>query len=137
MGPGMHHEAGAERGSGGFSIVELVIAIMILTFGVLGLASATGYMVRQITLAEVTSERTAALQTVVEQLKATPYDSLSAGSDSIGNFLIRWEAVSNGVITRLFVVETVGPGLQRASGTLPYLGNSVSDTFVVRLVKRQ
>ena len=72
-----------ERPSAGFSIVELVIAILILAIGVLGIASATGYMVRQITLAEVTSERAAAVQLVVERLKSTPYASLDIGSDTL------------------------------------------------------
>jgi hypothetical protein len=126
-----------ERPSAGFSIVELVIAILILAIGVLGIASATGYMVRQITLAEVTSERAAAVQLVVERLKSTPYDSLDIGSDTVGNYVINWGSVDDGVITRLFAVETLGPGLQRGTGPMPYLSNNVADTFLVRLVKRR
>ena len=72
------------RDRGGFTLVEVIIAITILAFGLLGMAGTTALVVRQVTLADVATERSAALQTTIESLRALPFDSLAAGSDSVG-----------------------------------------------------
>ena len=45
------------RAKAGFSLVELVMAIFVLAFGVLGLATTTLFVTRQLTLSEVTTAR--------------------------------------------------------------------------------
>lgn len=64
----------AAESRAGFTLVEVMVAIIVLTIGVLGLAGTTMYLVRQTTLSELTTERSAALQSVIEELRATPYD---------------------------------------------------------------
>src|SRR5690606_31339345 len=61
-------------GRAGFSLVELIVAVIILAIGVLGLAGTTAFVIRQVTLADVNTERSAALQMVVENLRATSYN---------------------------------------------------------------
>lgn len=123
------------RSRAGFTMVEVIIAIMVLAVGVLGLAGTTAYIVRQVTLADVMTERTAALQTVIERVQAMPFDSVGAGSDSIGSFAVQWSATDEGTWSRLVTVITVGPGLRTSgSSSTPFLGPDVADTFVVRRI---
>ena len=118
----------------GFTLVEVMVALIILTIGVLGLAATTMHGVRQTTLSELTTERSAALQSVIEELRATPYEKLSSGSDEVGIFKVEW-TVTQGQRTKLVNIVTVGPGLTSASG-VPSLGASVIDTFAYRIMEQ-
>ena len=127
--------SGARRGArAGFTLVEVLVALVVLTVGVLALAGATAVAVRQVILADVTTERAAALQSVVEMLRARPYDSLSAGSDTVGTFRATWTVSSTQRSTVLSIV-TLGPGLESGSGGMPRLADQVRDTFVYRIAR--
>ena len=117
----------------GFTLIEVMVALVILTVGVLGLAATTVWVVRQGTLAELTTERSAAVQTVVEQLRASDYATLAAGSDSVGRFDVSWSIV-DGNRSKLVTLVTVGPGLSSGGG-MPSLTGSVADTFAYRIMQ--
>lgn len=123
-----------DRDRAGFSLVEVMIALVILTIGVLGLAATTMYVVRQTTLAEITTERSAAVQSVIEELRATEYDQVASGSESVGRFDVSW-TVTTGNRTKLVEIITTGPGLTSASG-VPAIGAAVTDTFDYRIMER-
>jgi len=55
---------------GGFSLVELVIALVILTIGMLAMAAGSSYAMIQVRGSGVRSQRTAAVASVIEQLRA-------------------------------------------------------------------
>jgi len=119
----------------GFTIVEIIVATIVLAFGVLGMASTTAYVVRQTTLAQVTSRRAAAIQSVVEQLRAMPYEDLANGSDSVGPFAVSW-LVSSGNRSAEINVITRGPGLYSdAQNPFPMLRDGVVDTFVYKVIR--
>ena len=118
----------------GFSLVEVMIALVIFTIGVLGLAATTMFVVRQTTLAEVSTERAAAVQSVIEELRATDFDLLAAGSDSVGRFQVSW-TITGANRTKLAEIITTGPGLTSASG-VPAMGPAVTDTFRYRIMER-
>ena len=118
----------------GFSLVEVLVALVILTVGVLGLAGTTVLVVRQVTMADLATERAAALQSVVEQLRATPYDDLAAGSETVGLFSVSWTPAALSTSTMVRVVTT-GPGLETGTGSMPYLAGSVVDTFNYRIIE--
>ena len=120
-------------GRTGFSIVEVLIALVILAVGLLGMAGTTMLVVRQTTLADVTTERSVALQTTIERLQALPFDSLKAGQDSLGMYGISWTVTDVGQWKNLEFV-TVGPGLSSGSG-FPTLASSVPDTFTFRVLR--
>ena len=111
----------------GFTIVEVVFAFMILALGALGMAGTPVLMVRQTTLADVTTDRAAALQTTIERIRAQPCDSVLAGSDSVGLYHISW-TVRDGLHWKGVDIVTTGPVLSSAPG-LPGLAPSVPDTF--------
>lgn len=121
------------RSRAGFTLVEVLVALIILTIGVLGLAGTTALAVRQVTLADVTTERSAALQSVVERLRRTPYAELSSGSYSQGRFTASWTVTPQQRSTAVEVI-TVGPGFRGGSG-LPGLSPSVTDTFTYRIMR--
>lgn len=125
------------RSRAGFTMVEVIIAIVILAIGVLGLAGTTAYIVRQVTLADVMTKRAMALQTIVERVQATPFTDLVAGSDSVGMYHVRWAVAAEGPTTTLVTIVTRGPGLQSTvSDPMPILGPDVADTFVYRVISR-
>lgn len=117
----------------GFTLVEVMVALIILTVGVLGLAGTTALAVRQVTLSDVQTERSAALQSAIEQLRTTPFANLTNGSGTYGQFKAEWTIVT-GNRSALATIVTTGPGLSSGSG-MPGLKASVADTFVYRIVR--
>jgi prepilin-type N-terminal cleavage/methylation domain-containing protein len=119
------------RARAGFSLVELIMALLVLALGVLGLSTSTLLVTRQLTLAEITTFRAAAVQSTLERIRATPFDSLSMGSDSIGPMLVTWTAIIATTQSTDIEIVTVGPGLASASTGL----GSVTDTVVFRVLR--
>ena len=73
----------AKNGRAGFSMIEVIVAMLILTVGVLGLAGTTAYIVRQVTLGDLMTERSAAFQTIIDRLQSLPYDSVTSGNSGM------------------------------------------------------
>jgi len=124
----------APRGNeAGFTIVEVIVAIMILAFGVLGLAGTTGLVIRQVTLGQMATERAAALQSAIEQLRSTAWESIADGSATVGNYDVTWWIDQDFSQSRVMKIETVGPGVNTSAG-FPVLRPNVSDTFTYRIL---
>lgn len=119
---------------GGFSMIEVIVAMMVLTIGVLGLAGTTAYIVRQITLGDLMTERSAAFQTVIDRLQSLPYDQVTSGSANIGVFAITWSSTNDGPQNKIVEMITVGPGLGGA--LVPTNDPQAVDTFTFRVLRR-
>ncbi|MEX2467727.1 MAG: prepilin-type N-terminal cleavage/methylation domain-containing protein [Gemmatimonadota bacterium] len=117
----------------GFTMVEVIIAMVILALGLLGLAGATGYMVRTVTLGDLMTERSVAFQSTIDRLQSLPYDNVTTGSDSVGIFAVSWNAVDDGPQSKILTLVTVGPGVVPGSGFAQ--SPSVADTFVFRILR--
>ena len=130
-------ESGDPRPRAGFSIIELVMALIVLAFGVVGLATTTLFITRQLTLAEVTTARSNAVRSVMERIRATPYDLIGSGGDTIGPMTISWTVTATTPQTTTLGIVTLGPGLTSISETqsAPTLGSSIADTFVYKVLK--
>ena len=130
-------KAGARRADAGFSLVELVMALFVLAFGVIGLATTTLFITRQLTLAEVTTSRVAAIQSVMERIRATPYDSIKAGGDTIGPLVVSWAPTVTTAQTKSVQIVAVGPGQASISETqsTPMLSSAVTDTVMYRVLR--
>ena len=124
-----------KRAKGGFTVVEVIIAMVILAIGVLGLAGTTAYIVRQITLSDLMTERTVAFQTIVDRLQSLPYDSVTAGADTIGIYSVSWSSTNNGSQNKTVTIVTQGPGMSTATGA-PFNDPAVIDTFTFRILRR-
>jgi hypothetical protein len=99
------------------------------------MAGTTALVVRQVSLADVTTERSVALQSTLERLRALPFDSVVNGSDSIGLFGVQWSVTSPSNQWKVVEVVTAGPGLSAPGGGLPMLTKNVADTFSYRIIR--
>ena len=120
----------------GFSLLEVLLAVIVLTIGLIGLAGSTTYVIRQVTVAELKTERTMAVQTAVERIRSAGHGELPSGADTVGDFVVRW--ASEPVTTNLSRVRliSVGPGLTTGPNGGPALGDAVADTTIYSIVKR-
>lgn len=118
----------------GFSLIEVIMAVLILSIGLLGLAATTGFVIRQTTLSDVTTERAMARQSVVERIRALDMADITAGSATIENFDVTWTITDSDTYYRTVEVVTVGPGLGSSGGGMPMLRSSVADTFTFQKV---
>ncbi len=116
-------------------MVEVIVAIMVLAIGLLGMAGTTAVVVRQVTLADVTGERAAALQSTIERLRALPFDNLDNGSDSVGAFQVSWTVTNPSGRWAAVEIVTTGPGRKSLEGGFPVLNPSVADTFTYRILR--
>lgn len=118
----------------GFSLVELIFAVVILAVGMLGLAGTTAYLTRQATLADLQTERSAAMMAAVERIRAMDYDNISSSIDSIGHYEVRVYVVT-GSDTKALALVTTGPGLASDGTGMPILHTAVADTFTYSVLK--
>jgi prepilin-type N-terminal cleavage/methylation domain-containing protein len=117
--------------AGGFSLVEVIIAIVVISFGLLALATTTGYVSGQLNTSRLRTERSAAVQQAIEDLYATPFGTLANGSRQYGRYSVSWQLQSiNYALTRIELVS-VGPG-HSGGGTI---APSVPDTVRFSLVR--
>jgi Tfp pilus assembly protein PilV len=65
----------------GFSIVEILIAIVILGLALLGFAGVTFYSINQVHSADMVSVATTLAMDQLEAIKALPYEEVTSGSD--------------------------------------------------------
>ena len=102
------------RSQEGFTIVEVMIAIMILAVGMLALATTSIFATTQVKVADLKTEQSLAVQEAVEQLRAGPWasvTSLASGSAiDAGSYEVWWNVTSINTNLRRVDVFTRGPG---------------------------
>lgn len=77
-------------GRKGFTLVELIVAIIILVIGVLGLASAAAVVMRQITGSSFQNRAAAVAQSRFERLRAMPCANATDGTATADGITERW-----------------------------------------------
>jgi prepilin-type N-terminal cleavage/methylation domain-containing protein len=122
-------------GRGGFSLVEVVVAMLVLTVGLLGLAAGTGWVIRSVEVARIETARAAALQTGIEQVRATPFEDLANGSATVGDYEVTWTELAMTNRSRLFEFEVVGPGVGPGGGSFAPILGDVATTFEYRVMR--
>lgn len=120
------------RASAGFTVIEVIIALVILTGGILAMAGSTALIVRQISLAEANSDRAFALQSTVERLRGRDFDLLVDGTQNVGPFAVSWVVTGSPPIRTVDIIMT-GPGL---TGSPPTPTTNFVDTFTYKVVHR-
>lgn len=117
----------------GFSLVEVMVSIVIMAYGVLGLAGATMYSIREVSVSELNTKRAGAVQVAIETIHSQPFDSISTGIDTVGVFVVEWTA-TGGANSKLVELVSTGPGLvSTAQG--PILSPTATDTLEFRVVR--
>jgi len=113
----------------GFTLVELIVALFVLTVGLLGLAASTAWLLRLTMFAGAVTDRTAVRQEVVESIRARPLDDIADGSRTMGRFTVSWTVTETTDDSRTIEVVTDGPGLEADGAGLPTMDRTVADTF--------
>ena len=140
----------AQPGRAGFSMVEVIIALLVLTIGVLGLAGSTAHIVRQVTFLtdsggyqvfSLSDKRTiddggGTFQSVIDGLQSLPYDSVGSGVDTVGVFALSWTSTPDGPQSKVVRIRSVGPGMSSTGGG-PVTNNPMQvDSFDFRVLRR-
>lgn len=82
--------SGADR-HGGFTLVDMMVAVMVLALGILGLAGTVGVVGSQMRVARVDTQLAALTRAEMERRLAAGYGSLAAGEESRGPYRITWD----------------------------------------------
>lgn len=111
----------ARRSRAGFTIVEVIVAILILTVGVLGLAGASAIVTRMMADAEVQSDAAVVAAARFETLHGSRCP-LSNGSATSATVSERWHATQRGrAIDRVYdVTDSVRFSSRGGSRTQAY-----------------
>jgi len=119
----------------GFTIVEVMIAIVILAVGMLALATTSIFATTQVKLADLKIEQSLAVQEAVEQLRASQWTavvdrSFSTAIDA-GSYSVWWDVspVNGNTNLRQVDVFTRGPGYISGEGWTA----TDTDTFTVQM----
>jgi prepilin-type N-terminal cleavage/methylation domain-containing protein len=90
----------------GFSLVEVMIAIVVLTVGVLGLAASAAQVTRMTGQGGRFSGSAAVAESRFEQLRADGCDDIADGSASTGKYSESWRVTSSGLLRVVTVTVT-------------------------------
>jgi len=102
-------------GQSGFTILEVMIAISILAIGLLAVFSGQHMAIRGNDRASHLTEGMTLAQDKMEELLASPYDSVTTGSGTQGNYSIAWTvteySADNYKLIGVQVTQVTGQGL--------------------------
>lgn len=90
----------------GFTLVEVMIAIIILTTGVLALAATSASVVRMATQSGRLSASVVAAEGRLENLRTTDCTTLSNGTSTDGIYSLAWTVTSTGVLRTIVITVT-------------------------------
>ncbi len=115
----------------GFSLIEVTIATVVLALGMLAMAASTGYVAAEIRNATWNTQRSAAREQIVEELRSTPFNNVltSTAARSIGRYNMTWTVVTVSQHLKRVSVMASGPAYRMGRGPL----SIVTDTFVVNV----
>jgi len=126
------HNAAARSG---FSLVEVVFAMLIMSVGLLGMAATTTALVHQTNISALRTKRALAMQQGVERVRTLSYDSISSGSDSLGIFAVSWSLTAESDLAKTVRIVTMGPGLVSHDDSPRTIEYNVPDTFNYRVLR--
>jgi prepilin-type N-terminal cleavage/methylation domain-containing protein len=110
------------RRAGGFTLVEVLVSLTILSVGLVALGALFGRASRSATAASGVVYQTAALTSEVGRLGALPFDQLAAGNTCV--------AVTTGPFhhTRCALIEDISAKLRRVTVTVTPTGPTLLQT---------
>ena len=102
------------RNERGFTVIEVMIAVMVLAVGILAVAASSALVTRFILQGQLDTEATALAHQRIEKLRSVPCDSVVAGSETLGTFDLRWTPAATGINKALqLTVAVESPTLLR------------------------
>lgn len=118
---------------GGFSLVEIIAAIMILSAGLLAMAASMTFVSAQLRSSAFDTQRNLARQQVIEQLRGTVFSDVTTNSTgvTVGRYTVTWAVTSNAAgALRTVQVFTSGPAYRSGTGARTV----VQDTAMFQIV---
>lgn len=82
----------------GFTLVEVLIAVVLFAVGMMGIYGLMGTLVRVNSLADRVSSAAAQAEAKIEELRGEGFASIAAGSDSVDGFTRNWTFSTNGLL---------------------------------------
>lgn len=117
----------------GFSLVEVIVAMMILSFGVMAMGASTGYVMRQVRASELRSERVAAVREASELIRGTQWAQIptvcGSGDLIAKRYTVTCEATPSGRLMQVRL-RTTGPGYKDGQ-FVP----EMAETFAINLAQ--
>lgn len=93
-------------GRAGFTIVELIVAMLMLTIGLLGLAGVGGVVLKQMSSGKYQTIAASIAQSRFEQLEGDPCASILAGTATVRGMTEKWNVAALGLRAKT-VYDTV------------------------------
>lgn len=117
----------------GFSLVEVIIAMLVLTVGMFALGASTGYVSAEIRNATWTTQRAFGRAEIIEQLRATPFDNVvtNATPQAVGRYNLTWTVNSVNPNLKTVMVIASGPAYRMRRGAM----TTVVDTALVNIMR--
>lgn len=118
----------------GFSLIEVIVAMVILSVGLLAMGASTGYVLSQVKASELRSDRMIAVRQASEELRAIDFDDLGAACTgqtfNIGRYSVTCSVQASQLnLARVQLIST-GPGFANRRLTA-----SVPDTTVINIAR--
>lgn len=98
------------REARGFTVVEVLVAVMIVSVGLMGLATTAGVVTRMIGTGHHLTRAASLAAERIEGLRAGGCPAAGRGGETRGSFVVTWEvAEASGGRARDIVVRVTGP----------------------------
>jgi len=85
------------KGESGFSLIEVMVAMVILTIGVLGLAASSAGITRMTSEGGRSGGSAAVASARFDSLRATTCSSLASGTATTGNYTEAWDVTTSAI----------------------------------------
>ncbi len=101
----------------GVSLIELMVAVMILSVALLGLAAAAGVAAQQLHVGRADMHRWAAAQQQLEELVRMGYDSVATDSSVVQGYPMSWTVTGTNPKKVIFTLERTNLSYQTVQDT--------------------
>ena len=119
----------------GFTVIEMLVALVVLSVGLLAMASVMGTLILQTRAADIRTERSFAVQQAAERLRAQSFSAIAdraeADAVTVGSYDVWWTVADATSIKRQIEVFTKGPGYVPGNGFI----EAKLDTFQITLAR--
>ena len=89
-----------QKGSAGFSLIEVLIALSIFTIGILGVATLVISSINENGLARRVTEATALAEDRLESMLALPYEDIDTGQSTEGAYTVSWNVAEDIIVAQ-------------------------------------
>lgn len=116
----------------GFTLIEVIVALMVLSVGILAMGASTGHVLTQIQMSELRTERVAVVRQAAETLRSADFHSVenvcAAASTTFGteHYDLSCTVWQNAQHVKRVDLISVGPGFVDGKFV-----TSVPDTFAI------